>query len=64
MSRHFRVVIDVAYDEATIPENADMKAELAANVRRAADRGRLLSDAADEAIVDEWNYSVEETTVP
>lgn len=64
MAKHFRIVIDVAYDEATIPDKADMKAELAANVRRAADRGSLLSDGADEVVVEEWGFSVEETTAP
>lgn len=57
-SKHFEIKIMVAYDSSSIPTN--MKHHLEKRVMEAADRGCLLSDLADEAIVDEWDFEVKE----
>jgi hypothetical protein len=62
MARHFKIIISVAYDEATMPE--DMNAHLEANAQRGIERGELLNDPNLEAIVEEYDVAVEETTAP
>ncbi len=59
MAKHFRVVIDVSYDEAhPIPD--ELGTQLYDNVTRCVERGELLNDDALEAVVDDWKVRVED----
>lgn len=61
MARHFKIAIRVLYDEAhPIPDN--IIAQLGANVMLCVERDRLLNDRDLEAVIEDYDYNVEEVT--
>lgn len=56
--KHYRIVIDVAFDEATIPD--DMHVQLYDNVVRCVEGAELLNDSELRGIVDTYNVKVED----
>lgn len=56
--KHYRILIDVAYDETTIPD--DMQMQLHYNAVRCVERNDLLNDARLEGIVDSYTVKVED----
>lgn len=58
MAKHFKIVIDVAYDEAhPIPD--DMEVQLRDNIARRINRDELLNDDELESVIENWNVTVE-----
>lgn len=56
--KHYRIIIDVAYDETTIPD--DMHVQLHDNAVRCVECADLLNDARLEGIVDSYTVKVED----
>lgn len=56
--KHFTITIKIAYDEATVPEDMDLR--LKRNVERCVSKEGLLNDYDLEAVVDDWKVVVEE----
>lgn len=56
--KHYKIIIDVAYDEASIPD--DMQTQLHDNVVRCVECGELLNDVRLEGIIDAYSVKVED----
>jgi len=59
MAKHYRIVIRVAYDEATVKDSDDLKEQLEHNVNGCISRCGLIHDAHFEATVEEHSIDVE-----
>lgn len=55
--KHFKIIIDVCYDEETVPIGMDQ--HLKDNVTRCVENHELLNDSDLQAIVSEWESRIE-----
>ena len=54
---HFRLVIDIDYDEYVAPDEDHIYEMLKSAAKRLMDEG-LLSDPKKEILIDDWKYTI------
>ena len=59
MAKHYTITINVAYDEATIPDEKHIKGDLVCNIGSSIGQG-MLDVCNGEPIVEEWSCKVVE----